>query len=59
MNSILVVICVILINSILKTQSEWQLVFRDEFNKAALDERFWESTKELSKNKKAIYFLKL
>ncbi len=40
MNSILLFICVILVNSIPKTQSEWQLVFRDEFNETALNERY-------------------
>jgi hypothetical protein len=55
MNSILLFICVIFVNSIPKTQSEWQLVFRDEFNETALNERYWESKKLLGKNKKTVF----
>jgi hypothetical protein len=58
MNSILLFICVILVNSIPKTQSEWQLVFRDEFNETALNGLYWESKKELGRNKKTV-FLKI
>jgi hypothetical protein len=50
MNLILFV-SVIFVNSIRVTESEWSLVFRDEFNGRKLDSRYWESKKLRKKRK--------
>jgi hypothetical protein len=52
MNLILLLVSVIFVNSIRVTESEWSLVFNDEFNGEKLDSRYWASTEELSEKNK-------
>ncbi len=48
MNFILLFVSVIFFNSIRVTESEWSLIFSDEFNGEKLNSRYWVSKKELS-----------
>ncbi len=41
MNLILLLVSVIFVNSIQATESEWSLVFNDEFNGGKLGSRYW------------------
>jgi hypothetical protein len=50
MNLVLFFVSVIFVNSIRVTESEWSLVFNDEFNEGKLDSRYWDSTKLSEKN---------
>jgi hypothetical protein len=47
MNFILLFVSVIFVNSIRVTESEWSLVFKDEFNGEELDSRYWSSIKKI------------
>jgi hypothetical protein len=55
MNLILLFVSVIFVNSIRVTESEWSLVFKDEFNGEELDSNNWVSTKELSEKNKIMF----
>jgi hypothetical protein len=51
MNFILFFVSLIFVNSIRVTESEWSLMFRDEFNGDELNPRYWISKKISEKNK--------
>ncbi len=55
MNLILLFVSVIFVNSIRVTESEWSLVFKDEFNGEELDLGYWVSMKELSEKNKIMF----
>jgi hypothetical protein len=55
MSLILLLVSVIFANSIQVTESEWSLVFKDEFNGEELDSRYWVSMKELSEKNKIMF----
>jgi hypothetical protein len=55
MNLILLLVSVIFANSIRVTESEWSLVFKDEFNGEELDLGYWVSMKELSEKNKIMF----
>jgi len=52
MNLILLFVSVIFVNSKRVTESQWRLVFSDEFNGEKLDSRYWLSANELSEKNK-------
>jgi hypothetical protein len=52
MNFILLFVSVIFVNSIRVTESEWGLVFEDEFNGEELDSRYWLSIKKIGEKNK-------
>ncbi len=51
MNFILFFVSLIFVNSIRVTESEWSLVFKDEFNGGKLDGYYWASKTFSEKNK--------
>jgi hypothetical protein len=55
MNLILLLVSVIFANSIRVTESEWSLVFKDEFNDGKLDSRYWASIKDSSEKNKIMF----
>jgi len=51
MNLILLFVSVIFVNLIRVTESEWILVFNDEFNGTKLDSKYWETGRQISEKK--------
>ncbi len=55
MNLILLFVSVIFVNLIRITESEWILVFNDEFNGREPDSRYWKTRKLLSEKNKITF----
>ncbi len=55
MNLILLFVSVIFVNLIRVTESEWILVFNDEFNGTKLDSRYWKTEKHSSEKNKIMF----